>query len=338
MERPHFKAVPLSAVDWDDERFAIPAHVPDEALLQSLEAVGILYPPMVWEKKPERFAVVDGFKRLSWLRSRSSHVQALVFSDNTDVEELLRIRLETKMLSRGLNRAERAHILARYAALTSEEDLRRRICPALAISSQAESLSSWRSIAAWPARHLSALARDLIGEKTALALAPLPEKDRDAFLHLLNVLRCSASLQMEILERCLDITRRDGIMLHTLVQLPEMQEILRDEKRNRREKTAAVRDLVHRWRFPRIHARMAELQRAVAAVKMPSALSLLPPPSLEGDEWELRVRFRTPSELAVSLKEAEQLCTTVQFHAVFQEFDNDSPSRPTGPVPLDAGT
>lgn len=329
------KVVPLAAVDWNDDRFAVPGYVADEALLQSLETVGILHPPMVWEKKPGCFTIVDGFKRLSWLRSRSSHVEALVFPEDEDEGRLLRLRLESKMFSRGLNRAEKAHILTRYAALTSEEDLQRRICPALGISSQGESLALWRSIAAWPARHLGALARDFIGEKTALSLASLPEKDREAFLDLLTVLRCSTSLQLEILERCLDIARRDGVMLHALVEAPEMQAILKDESRNRREKTAAVRDLVHRWRFPRLHARMANLEQAIAALKMPSALSLLPPPSWEGDVWELRVRFRTPAELTASLAEAEQLCGTSQFQGVFEEFENTlcATANPPGPVP-----
>ncbi len=329
MAPPLLKEVSLAAVDWDDEGFAIPAYVPDEALLKSLEAVGILHPPVMWEKKAGLFAVVDGFKRLSWLRSRSSSVQALLFPEETDPRALLRIRLETKIFSRQLNLAEKAHILARYTALTSEEDLRRRICPALRIASPTESLSLWQSIAAWPARHLSLLARDLIAEKTALALAPLPEKDREAFLNLLGALRCSASLQMELLERCLDIARRDGITVRALLGASEMQTILRDENLNRREKTAAVRDIVYRWRFPTIHTKMAKLEGAVEALKMPSALSLLPPPFLEGNVWELRVRFRTPSELAASLTKAEQICTATQFQAIFDECAKGVPSKTT---------
>lgn len=329
MAPPLLKEVSLAAVDWDDEGFAIPAYVPDEALFQSLEAVGILHPPVMWEKKTGLFIVVDGFKRLSWLRSRSSSVNALVFPENTDARTLLRIRLEIKIFSRELNIAEKAHILARYSELASEGELRRRICPALRIASPNESLLLWRSIAAWPARHLSLLARDLIAEKTALALAPLPEKDREAFMNLLGLLRCSASLQMELMERCLDIARRDGITVHALLGSSKMQSILRDETLNRREKTAAVRGLVYRWRFPRVHTQMAKLECAVDALKMPSPLSLLPPPFLEGDVWELRVRFRTPSELAASLTKAEQICTATQFQAVFDECDKDVPSKTT---------
>lgn len=332
--RRQIKTVSLTSIDWDDEAFAVPGSLADQALYESLEAVGILNPPLLWEKKPDRFAIVDGFTRLSWLRARSSHVDALVFPEHTDPARLLAMRLEAKMFSRALNRAEKAQILARYAPLTSQEDLRRRICPALGISSQPQSLSLWRAIAAWPARHLDALARDFVAEKTALSLVPLPEKDRQSFLDLLIALRCSASLQMEILERCLDIARRDGIALHALVASPEMQAILEDENRNRREKTAAVRELVHRWRFPRVHERMERLERAMAAVKMSSALSLVPPPYWEGDGWELRVRFRTPSDLAACLTEAQSLSTTVEFQGVFQEFEHVSFAQEPGPAPV----
>lgn len=317
--------IPFHGIDWEDDEFAIPGHVPDEDLLRSLAAVGLLHPPVLWEKTPGRFVIVDGFRRLSWLRVHTSEAHALVYPPSFDPKRLLALRLEAKVCSRPLNLAEKAQIMARLAERIPEDDFRLRICRAMGVPPTEESLQQWRSVAAWPPSHLAGLAQGVIAEKAALRLAPLSEKDREAFLELLLVLRCTASLQVEILDRCIDIAQRDGIPLHALVENSEMQAILKDEKRNRREKTAAVRDLVCRWRFPRVTAKMIRVERSIAALHLPSTVSLVPPPFLEGDVWELRVRFRTPSELILCLNDMEALCETDRFHALFEEADRILP-------------
>lgn len=335
MEPVRLTTISLSQVDWGEETFAIPGYVSDEGLERSLEMVGLLMPPTLWEKTSERFVIIDGFKRLFRLKDRCDRLQAVIYPSGYGESRLLRFRLETKIFSRPLNLAEKVHILAKYASLASSEELQRRICPALGLSGAPDTLSLWCAIAAWPARHLSFLAHDVIAEKTALLLAPFSETDREAFFQLMQALRCSASLQMEILERCDDITRRDGVGLQQLLETPEIQAIVKDGDRNRREKTAAVRELLYRWRFPRLVQKMTNTQRAIAQLPLPQAVSLSPPPQLEGDVWELKLRFRTPKELAASIHALAALVKTSAFDLLFHlvdhsaTLDKDAPTSPS---------
>lgn len=333
MEPATLTSVSLSQIDWHEDAFAIPGYVPDEALERSLETAGILTPPTLWEKTPQRFVIVDGFKRLFWLKDRSERAQAVIYPEGSSENELLKFRLEIKMFSRPLNLAEKAQVLAKYALLTSKEELHRRIGPALGLSGALDTLALWCSIAAWPSRHLSLLAHDVIAEKTALLLAPFPEADRDAFLRLMQVLRCSASLQVEILDRCNDIARRDGVSLQRLLETPEIQAILNDGDRNRREKTAAVRDLLFRWRFPRLVKKMTDMQSAIDQIPLPATASLTPPPHLEGDVWELKLRFRTPEELAASIETSAALVKTPAFYALFRLLDHSTAYNESAPAP-----
>lgn len=137
----------------------------------------------------------------------------------------------------------------------------------------------------------------------------------------MQALRCSASLQVEILERCDDIARRDGVRLQQLLETPEIQAIVKDGERNRREKTAAVRELLFRWRYPRRVKKMTDTQRAIAQVPLPAAATLVPPPDLEGDVWELKLRFRTPEELAASVQALASLVKTPAFNVLFHHVD-----------------
>ncbi|ROQ90737.1 hypothetical protein [Desulfosoma caldarium] len=337
MESATLASVSLSKIDWHEDAFAIPGYVPDEALERSLEREGILVPPTLWEKAPQHFVIVDGFKRLFWLKARADRVHALIYPEASSETELLKLRLETKMFSRTLNLAERAQVLAKYASLSSKEELQRRIGPTLGLSGTPKTLALWCSIAAWPSRHLSFLAHDGIAEKTALLLAPFPEADRDAFLQLMQVLRCSASLQVEILERCNDIAHRDGVSLQWLLQSQEIQAILKDGDRNRREKTAAVRDLLSRWRYPRLVKKMTAMQRAIDQIPLPATASLTPPPYLEGDVWELKLRFRTPEELAASVETCASLFKTPAFYALFRLLDHSTAYDESTPAPPSPG-
>lgn len=332
MEPLRHASIPLSQLDWRDKTFAIPGYVSDETLERSLKTVGLLTPPTLWEKTPGRFVIVDGFKRLFRLKDRCDHIEALIYSKAFSESRLLRFRLETKMFSRSLNLAEKVQILAKYASLASKKELQRRICPALGLPGAPDTLSLWCAIAAWPGSHLSFLAHDVIAEKTALLLAPFSVTDREAFLQLIQVLRCSASLQVEILERCTDIAHRDGVRLQQLLETQEIQAIVKDSERNRREKTAAVRELLFRWRFPRLVQKMTQTQRAIAQLPLPQAVSLSPPPHLEGDVWELKLRFRTPEELTTSVQALASLVTTPTFHVLFHLVDRSAALDESAPA------
>ncbi len=322
MKSKHLVSISLSQIDWEDHTFAIPCYVPDDTLERSLETCGILTPPVLWEKAPHGFVILDGFKRLLWLRHRCDHVKALVYPTDAENTKLLAFRLETKMFSRPLNLAEKVHIVAKYATLTTQKDLQRRICPTLGISAATDTLPRWCSIAAWPSTHLAALAQEIIAEKTALLLTFVSLEDREAFLDLMQALRCSASLQVEILERCKDIARRDGVTWQTLLSASEIQNILKDTERNRREKTAAVRELLYQWRFPRLWKKMTGIEHAIAQMSLPSNMSLAPPAHLEGDVWELKVRFRHPEALAASAQEAASLAQSQGFQNLFHLADH----------------
>ncbi|MEJ5349277.1 MAG: hypothetical protein WHS46_11390 [Desulfosoma sp.] len=334
MESKRLVSAPLSQIDWEDHTFAVPSYVPDERLEQSLETCGVLTPPTLWEKTPHRFVILDGFKRLFWLRCRCDHVQALVHPTDAEHRKLLAFRLETKMFSRPLNLAEKVHIVAKYATLTTQEDLQRRICPTLGISGAADTLPRWCSIATWPSNHLAALAQELIADKTALLLTSVSHTDREAFLDLIQTLRCSASLQVEILERCKDIAQRDGVTWQTLLSASEIQNIVKDPERNRREKTAAVRELLKQWRFPRLWKKMTAIQNAIAQMSLPSNMSLAPPAYLEGEVWELKVHFRHPEALAASVQKAASLAQSQEFQNLFHLVDHPVAFHEDEPTPF----
>ncbi len=315
-----WKRIPISRIDWNDTTFAIHAFRDNPHFRQSLESVGVLTPPILWEKDGGSLAVVDGLKRLRWLQNHHTSFDALVYPSSAELKQLMVHRLETKMFSAPLNLAEKAQIVAKYTPFTTESELKRRILPALGLSSRNEAPSLWERIGNWPAAHLKLLAHDLLSERAALYLAQWEPADRDQAMRLFDTLRCSASIQMEILERTSDIARRDGISPCEMLAHPELQRILHAQDLNRREKTQEVRDLIHRRRFPRLSAKEKRLRQRIEDASLPSNVSLVPPPHFEGETWEVRIRFKTPEELTATMHETARRCSTPPVQDIFREF------------------
>ncbi len=72
---------------------------------------------------------------------------------------------------------------------------------------------------------------------------------------VLQALRCSSSIQVEIVEHINEIAIRDEKARADIVETPEAGEILASKELNHRRKTQALRDFLAGLRYPRFSAR-----------------------------------------------------------------------------------
>ncbi|SMC22399.1 chromosome partitioning protein, ParB family [Desulfacinum hydrothermale DSM 13146] len=317
------KRVPLEDVDLEDATFSLPGFRDDAALFQSLKAAGLIQPLVAWERSPGRFTLVDGFRRMEGLRQAGiATAPFLVHPAETPQERILKRRLEDKIFSGPLNLAEKVQIAARYAPLASEEELRRRILPALGLSSKEGAVWRWIQVGGWPPHHLELLGREVVSEKAAFLLASWKERERHAALQLLDALRCSASIQVEILERIQEVAVRDQCPLQEVFQREELAAVASSHKLNRREKTAHVRDLVARWRYPRLYRKTQTIREKIEAARLPRTVALSPPPHLEGDRWELRLTFTNLLDLDAQISWARDFGRSSQMQAIWKAFES----------------
>jgi len=137
-------------------------------------------------------------------------------------------------------------------------------------------------------------------------------------LALLSELRCSASIQVEVLERTTEIAfgREQGRA--DLLQDPELITIMSDSRRNHRQKTQALRELLARWRFPRLKAREERFAREMAAASLPRSMRLAPPPYFEGEQWQLQASFSSPEELEAILDEARSFARSSKLRTIME--------------------
>lgn len=333
------RPVRFMEVDWEDTTFAVPGA--SEALCRSLEASfersGVLSPPILWAGRNDLLVIVDGFKRLAWLKRQTfPEIECFVCPSDIRRKELIVAKVETKLFGPPMNGAEKAGIVSMLSGAVPEDVLLRTYLPALDIPGRRDACARWLRLAAAGEEVLGALAADVIDERAALELAGWCEGAREAMLSLLAKLRCSASIQMEILERVEEIAVRDDCTPEQLLGHSGIQAILLDSRMHHRQKTQALRDLLDQMRFPRLKAREARVQHAIEEIPMPRAARLAPPPAFEGDRWRLYVEFSNAGELCSTLQEMESLAASNRLDALIigstAAKEGEPPGRSAGGV------
>lgn len=293
--------VSLLEIDWEDRAFEIRRFASSSGLDKSLARCGLLAPPWLLRGNGGRFTIVDGFKRLEWLRE--SGVEAafcVAMPRGLPLASLWLWRLTLKAFGPPLNVAEKAQIAQRILDWLPDDEDRRQLLASLGIPSRTDILGRWRDLASGSVGLLRAAALGDISERAALELASWGEDEaeaRDAIVEHLRQLKCSASIQMEIVERVSELAQARDTSRLTVIRMPEIHSVAAHPNWNHREKTQALRELLRRLRHARLCARERSFQEHLAALSLPRAIRISPPPSFEGGVYRLEIDFSTPEAL-----------------------------------------
>jgi ParB family chromosome partitioning protein len=311
---PRFVA--LSEIDLDDRSFEIRKFAPPLRLKESLGRFGILDPPWLREKDG-RHIVVDGFKRLCWVRENGAQGTACrIFPATCSDRDLWVRKVEKRLFEPGLDIAEKAQIISALLGLFPPEEFPGSILDALNVANRPDSLRKWASLANFGTGMLEILAMGAIAERTALLVAGWDERSRNAVLPVLESLRCSASIQVEIVERITEIALRGGKDRSDIIENPPVSEIPASKELNHRQKTQALRDLLAELRFPRLSSRQKRFGLDVQSLGLPARIRIVPPPAFEGENWRMELSFTGTEMLRGILASAASLATSGRLDAV----------------------
>ena len=167
----------------------------------------------------------------------------------------------------------------------------------LDISNRPEVLQNWALLSTWGPESLQIIASGAVAERAALEIAGWDRGSRDSILRVLLVLRCSASIQVEIVERINEIAIREGKVGVDIIDTPRVREILETTGLNHRQKTQALRELLSELRYPRLSSRQRRFKRQSEAVGLPTGTRIIPPAAFEGNNWRMELSFTDVQEL-----------------------------------------
>ncbi len=309
--------VTLPEIDLDDSSFEVRKFAGSTRLLESLARFGIFDPPWLRKKGCEHI-VVDGFKRIRWAKEHGAPgTICRIFPEDFDARELWTRRIEKKIFEREINLAEKAQIISTLLGLFQPEEIPRLFLSGLNVASRPEVLGNFALLSAMGPETLQLLASGSIAERTALEVAGWDKKSRDSILPVLQALRCSASIQVEIVEHINEIAVRDEKAGADIMESPHACQILASKELNHRQKTQALREFLSELRHPRLSSRQKRFHREIESLGLPSEVRIIPPVAFEGNNWKMELSFTGPEELRKildstrSLVESDRLDTLV---------------------------
>lgn len=313
-----FRRISFRDINLEDRTFEIRKFGSCERLHGSLARSGMLDPPWIW-KRVENYVVVDGFKRIEWAANNGRDgAVCLVLPEELRLWEVWERRLEKKLFEPEMDIAEKARILSILLELFPPGDIPRPFLTELNVSPRPEVLKSWLVLAGETPEILAVLASGEIAERAALELARWDQESRAAALSILVVLRCSASIQAEIIERVDEISIREGQTRIELLQSPQVSGVLSATGANHRRKTQELRDLLSEMRFPRLRARERRFQESVRSLSLPPSVRIVPPPAFEGTGWKLELSFSNPEEFRTVYEKAGGFMGPGRLDGVFE--------------------
>jgi len=294
-----FHRIALRRLALDDRTFDLAFARRYEALRRSIAEVGILQ-PLVIRQRPtdDSRQIVCGFGRATVADSlQIAEVLALLLNPATTDGDCLRLAFFDNLSHRQFNPIERAIVLMKLGQHVGREQLVADYLPLLGMQPSSALLDRTLVLMALTDSLKLSVAERRIEEKVGIALASLPPDDQEAISSLLERCRPSVSVAREWTEALLDVARRDQRTLREILAMPDVVKVLDSPQFAAAERTASLRRVFHRLRYPTVSACEERFARAKADLGLPPSMRLEPTPSFESDEMRLEVRFRNPGDL-----------------------------------------
>ncbi len=278
--------------------------------IRAIKTVGILSPPLLERrdfKGAETYRIISGWRRVQAAQKLSlKHIQAFVFDSPgenlAEIRHRLLISLWDNLAFRDFNLVEIAHWLAKLLNNFSKSLIVRRFMPLFELSPSAELLQRYLQLASARKEIKKLAATGLVSLKDALTLNTLPASDCYAFLRLAKQLNLGVNLRREFLQLIKEICHRDGLSFAELLQREEILQI-GTSARTQAEKTEQIRNLLYRWRFPRLTHAEEMFRNLNSQLGFPPEIQLKPAPFFEDERYTLTVSFGNHQKIAELLEQ-----------------------------------
>jgi ParB/RepB/Spo0J family partition protein len=299
---PSFQRVPLTDIELDDDTFCI-TYRPDLRLLQqSVACVGVLSPVQLRHvAEAGHLQIVCGFKRLQACRQAGhSEVPALVYeaAELSEAQAFL-LSVYDNLGCRTLNVVEKGRILQRLRDTFhyAETELVQEWCRRLDLPPRAETLAAYCTLVTLEDVLQAAAVEGALPLETTLWIGRHAAADRQALLALFTGLKLGSNRARELTALIDDLCLRDRCTAATVLQRLDLLAILAEAQLSGPQKTERVRRVLHEARYPLLSAHEHQFRDALRRLRLPSQISLRPPPYFEGPQVQVTFGFRSRQEL-----------------------------------------
>lgn len=305
---PDIQSVPLASIDCEDLTYRISTSSDPDALLPSMQRIGILNPPVLIPEN-DTFRIVCGFARIAAAGQLAwKEVPGRILPKETSRKTCAEFAVIDNCACPPLNAVEQGRCLMLLSGII--EDTGQLVGWANALGLRVNLKMAANLLSVPQMNHC--LQRGLINQSIALPVALQihemeNEKAVEVLSDLLVQLNISLNRQRELIDWVEAISRREGKSVHAILNEQDIRALRHDEQIDSRQRSAKIRQYLKKRRYPRMVEAEERYREYRRQVKLSDGMELVPPPFFEGDAYSLRISFRSSEDLKSIQKNIEDL-------------------------------
>ncbi len=315
--------IPLRRISWRDRRFSFSRAGADNRLAESIEEVGLLHPPDLWEEDG-RLVIIGGARRLRVLRllgRRATVAHVFTSRDITPLEAWSMNFSETLSL-RSLNPAEACTVTRQLTALgVAEDEIIGKYLSRLGLPPRRRTFQNCLSVAALEEAVLDALAGGSVSLTTAAFLATLETSDRRSAFRFLNTRPLTFSQQREWIRLLSDISLRDGTTIRKIIPSSVRAAAARPGHRG-----PAALQILREKRYPTLAIRRRAFRALVKRLRLPPKFQVDTHPFFERGELNFRFSVTDNSSLERAVRRLEKIGADPSFRRLLNPLEDEKSS------------
>lgn len=291
LENTSSNSVDPSSIDADDGTYYIPCFAGLDALIKSIEKVGMLNPPVVQQSESGVLVPVLGRRRLrAAVQLGISQLEVRLLSAKMPQDLCFTLAFWDNMAHRSLDQASTAMVVKRLLELFPRAVAAKDFLPALGVPPRGPRLERLCAVATLEEPVLEALAFGRISEKSAFTLAEFKPSERFAVFQATEKLGFNANKRSEVIENLFDLSICRKTSVIELLNREDAHELLAGDDLALPERAERFRRLVRTWKFPELVAREQDFRTWCKDLPGSPRLSVRAAASFETEQIALEIR------------------------------------------------
>jgi hypothetical protein len=320
---PAFRDVDLDEIDAGDLTCVVTYRPQMGALQRSIAHAGVLTPLHLRALDGrERLQLVSGWKRLlACQQTEHLHVPALVYEvGELSDESALLLAVYENLGCRSLNAVEKGRVLQRLREWFHypDDELVKTWCPRLEIAPRLDGLEAHCTLTTLDEALQDGVIANTLPLETALWIGRQEAPDREVLLPLFTDLKLGQNRAREFVSLIDEICLRDGCRVVQLWEALGLADLLNDTALLAPQRVEALRRQLRTRRYPMLRAHEVQFEAARRQLRLPSQISLQPPPYFDGPEYQVSFRFGSREALTACAQKLLESASTEALEAMLR--------------------
>jgi len=276
---------------------------PSEALVQSIQELGITHPVLLSPHGKE-YQIVCGHRRVACARLlKLETIPAFVLGGAPAPAEMLKRNLLENRAQRTYSDIEKGGIIHKLAeAGVPEAEIIKDYLPLLELEKSKKLFVELNQCATFSG-NLKILLHELnLPLRVFSILFRWDEASQTTVETLLSALRPGVNKCRELLELIDETAVKGGVPPQAVLNREAIQKPLNDAELSTHEKFDAIHKQLRLWRYPVLSDLQKQVYRAIDQLRLDGRIKLRTPENFESDQFKIELQFNTREELVAQVE------------------------------------